>query len=171
MAWPRINTGYARRWDFPPAQHFLRAQAFLLFINSSFLFPNISSHYIMKGVDSPLSGMISPLYHLQIKPMKIGEEITNWTAHLVTVELKVPNKPRGRAFSWGQLTCGLREKAGLGGSEEVKQEAASHPCPRLCIRISTSCKEEEDEVLKTSFLTGSTHKLCLLILKFLKYIK
>lgn len=51
----------------------------------------------MKGVDSPLSGMISPLHHLQMKPMKIGEEITNWTAHWVTVELKESNKPHGRA--------------------------------------------------------------------------
>lgn len=150
MACPRINTGYVGGWDFPPAWYFLRAQAFLLFINSPFLFPNISSYYITEGAARPLSGVISVLHHLKTKSTKTREEAINWTAPMVTVEPKVPQK---QSFLGGQLTCSLREKAGLGSSEEVKQEAACHSCPGLCIRVSARWKGGR---LKASLLTHYT---------------
>lgn len=99
MACPRINTGYVGGWDFPPAWYFLRAQAFLLFINSPFLFPNISSYYITEGAARPLSGVISVLHHPKTKSTKTREETINWTAPVVTVEPKAPNNHRSRAFS------------------------------------------------------------------------
>lgn len=91
----------------------------------------------MKGADSLLSGIISLIYHLQIKPTKNREEVTHWAAHMLAVDPTAPNRGNHNFLS-SQLTGCLREEAGLGGSKEVKQEAAGHSRPRLGIGISAS---------------------------------
>lgn len=153
---PRINTGYVRGWDFPPAWYFLRAQAFLLFINSSCLFPNISSSYIMKGADSPFRGIISVFHHLQIKPTETREEIISWTALLVTAEPWVPNQHKCRAFSEVSSPVAWGKKQAWGARKRWSRRRHVILAPGSA---SASPQAGKMGRLKASLLTYSNNKL------------